>query len=1296
MATILLSAVGAAAGAGFGGTVLGLSGAVIGRAVGATLGRVIDQRLLGAGSEAVETGRIERFRLTGASEGAAVPQVYGRMRVAGHVIWATQFEENTSTSGGSGKGAPKPRVTSYSYTVSFAVALCEGEISTVGRIWADGVEVDPDSVNLRVYRGTEDQMPDPKIEAVEGMGNAPAYRGIAYIVVEDLDISRFGNRIPQMTFEVVRPAQGTYAQTTTDLSRAVRAVAMMPGTGEYALATTALHYNDGPGMSRSANVNSPSGKADFATSLRQMRGELPNVTSVSLIVSWFGGDLRCGECLIEPKVEQATQDAVGMAWRAGGIARGQAQVIAQEAGRPVYGGTPSDASVIEAIRAVRDGGQDVMFYPFVLMDQLGGNGLPDPYSDGFGQSVLPWRGRITLSAAPGREGSPDRSLAAEAEVADFFGAAQVGDFSLSRGIVSYSGPAEWRYRRFVLHYAHLCAAAGGVEAFCIGSEMRGLTQIRGAGDSFPAVAALRALAADVRAILGPDTKITYAADWSEYFGYHTGGNVYFHLDPLWANENIDFIGIDNYMPLSDWREGDDHADASFDAPYDLEYLRANVMGGEGYDWYYDSVEGEAAQRRLPIEDGAYGEPWVYRYKDLKNWWLNPHHDRTDGVRALVSTEWVPQSKPIRFTEYGCAAIDKGTNQPNKFLDPKSSESSVPKHSDGRRDDAIQMQYLRAMALEWAEPAANPVSTLYGAPMVDMSRAHVWAWDARPFPQFPNNLMNWSDGENYSRGHWLNGRSANQPLSLVVAEICERSGLADFDVSRLFGVVRGFAPEGVGTARSALQPLMLAYGIEAVERDGILIFQMRGNQREIKVDKEKLVETTTLDGTLETLRTPEAETAGRVRLNFIEAEADFGNRQVEAIFPDEDSCGVSQGDLALVLTQAEGRSIAERWLSEARVARDTARFALPRSLARLGAGDVVDLDGQSYRIDRVEQSESALIEAIRIERSVYTASDSTEERRQVNQFVPATPVYPVFLDLPLLMGDEVEHAPHIAITARPWPQSVGVWSAISDAGYDINRVVTQPSVIGVTQTPLAAEAADIWGRGAALRIRLSGGALSGAQEAAVLAGANAVAIGDGSAENWEVIQFRDAEMVAPGVFEIRKRLRGQLGTNSIMPTVWPPGSPVVLLDKSLTQVDLAQSARGLARHYRIGALARGVDDPNVIHRVEAFRGIGLRPYSPSHLTAKRQANGDVSVKWVRRTRIDGDSWEGLEVPLGEVREQYLIRVMAAGLVVREVTVQTSDWTYSNAMQVADQGEVLMVAQLSDRFGAGGFATFSLTA
>ncbi|MGR3468561.1 MAG: baseplate multidomain protein megatron, partial [Shimia sp.] len=682
MATVVLSAAGAAVGGMVGGSVLGLSSQVIGRAVGAAVGRAIDQKVMGSGSRVVESGRIDRFRLNGASEGTAIPQIYGRMRVPGEVIWATEFLESSETAGGGGGkwSPPEPEVREYSYSISLAIALCEGVITRVGRIWADGEEIDRASVTFRTYHGTRDQAPDPKIAAVQGTDATPAFRGVAYVVFEDLELRQFGNRVPQFTFEVIRPPQATALDAVpAGMADAVQAVALMPGSGEYALNRETIFVDRGVGDTETANEHTPSAQSNLEVALDQLEEELPRCEATSLIVSWFGDDLRVGSCSITPRAEQAADDGAVEQWTVGGQDRSQLPIVPQQDGRPVYGGTPSDASVVGSIQALKAHGQAVTFYPFVLMTQMPGNTLPDPYTGQPGQPALPWRGRITMSAAPGQPGSPEGTAQAAAEVAAFFGDAALGDFAVDGTEVAFTGSG-FGYRRFILHYAHLCKAAGGVEAFCVGSELRGITWIRDEA-GFPAVEALRQLARDVRAILGPDTKISYAADWSEYFGFHPqdgSGDVYFHLDPFWADEAVDFIGIDNYMPLSDWRDGRDHADAAqARSIYDLDYLRANVEGGEGYDWFYASAADRAAQVRSPITDGAYGEDWIFRYKDLRNWWVHEHLERRGGVELTEPTAWVPQSKPFWFMEYGCAAIDKGTNQPNKFLDPKSSESAIP-------------------------------------------------------------------------------------------------------------------------------------------------------------------------------------------------------------------------------------------------------------------------------------------------------------------------------------------------------------------------------------------------------------------------------------------------------------------------------------------------------------------------------------------------------------------------------------------------------------------------------------------
>ncbi len=191
MATLVLTAV---------GTVVG---GPIGGAIGAIIGRQIDGVLFGSNDR--EGPRLTDLAVQTSQYGSLVPRIYGRMRVAGTVIWATDLIESRERQGG-GKG--RPGTVQFSYGVSMAVVLSSRPLRNVKRIWAEGNLLRGEAgdfktnTGFRFYNGHGDQDPDPLITALEGEEAALGYRGLAYCVFEELDLTDFGNRIPSLTFEV--------------------------------------------------------------------------------------------------------------------------------------------------------------------------------------------------------------------------------------------------------------------------------------------------------------------------------------------------------------------------------------------------------------------------------------------------------------------------------------------------------------------------------------------------------------------------------------------------------------------------------------------------------------------------------------------------------------------------------------------------------------------------------------------------------------------------------------------------------------------------------------------------------------------------------------------------------------------------------------------------------------------------------------------------------------------------------------------------------------------------------------
>ncbi len=1172
-------------------------------------------------------------------------------------------------------------------------AVAEGEISNIGRVWADGREIDLSQITYHVHKGTETQLVDTLISAKQGADNAPAYRGTAYIVFQALPLADFGNRLPQFSFEVYR--------SIDSLSNEIRSVVMIPGSGEFVYAPETIANVFGPGDSKPENVHTRQGGTNWSVALDQLEAALPNATNISLVVSWFGTDLRTGVCQLRPGVEFRDKTTSPDQWTVAGVGRKSAYVVSRRDGRAAYGGTPSDKSVTDAISDLKARGLGVTLTPFILMDVEEGNALPNPYG-GTGQPPYPWRGRITVDPAPGEPGSPDKTAA---QIASFVGTAKPGDFSVRNGKVVYSGPAEWTYRRMVLHMAYLAKAAGGIDAFLIGTELRGLTWVRESTSEYPFVSALISLAADVKGILGAGTKVTYAADWSEYFGHQpTDGSsdVYFHLDPLWASPSIDAIGIDIYWPLSDWRDGQTHLDflAGTRSIYDLDYLSGNVKGGEGYDWYYASIEDRDNQARTPITDGA-GKPWVFRFKDIKSWWFNVHYNRPGGVESRTPTAWVPESKPFWFMEVGCPAIDKGPNQPNVFVDPKSSETAVPYYSRSTRDDLVQNRFLRAFVetfdhtSEGFLPDANPISNVYSDRMVDRDRIYVYTWDARPYPAFPINLDAWADGESWHLGHWITGRLVSAQLAELVAQILIDFGFEAFETAQLKGTVPGYVIDRVMSTRDALQPLELSYFFDSLESGGVIQFRHRGAEPTVGSLKEAdLVEMRPHDALLTLTRGQETELPASAKIRYLSSISDYQQAVAEARRLVGASGRVSQADLPIVLAPDQADSMAESWLFEAWAARERSSFTLPPSWLALEPGDVVALENAQlsrlFRVTEIGEQGARDIEALAIDPDVYGAVVKQERQGKTSEAVLVGQPLVEFLDLPLLRGDEPPERGYVAAWQVPWPGGIAIFGSPEETGFNLKALATAPATIGTTLDDLNQGPAGRIDHGARLRVQIRGEDLVSVTRLQLLAGQNAAAVRNGDGE-WVVLQFQNAKLVNVDTYELSELLRGQSGTEFAMRPAVRAGAGFVLISTSIASVDLTGAEIRLPYTWRYGPSTRDIGDASYAQREYTFQGLGLRPLSPVHVRARR-LGGDVTIGWVRRTRIGGDSWESREVPLSEGSESYEVDILDGESVLRTLVAAASTVTYTAAQQVADFGSAqptysVRVYQLSGTYGRG---------
>lgn len=505
---------------------------------------------------------------------------------------------------------------------------------------------------------------------------------------------------------------------------------------------------------------------------------------------------------------------------------------------------------------------------------------------------------------------------------------------------------------------------------------------------------------------------------------------------------------------------------------------------------------------------------------------------------------------------------------------------------------------------------------------------------------------------------------------------------------------GFVIGDPTSARGVLEPLLEVFGVHAFEQDGRFVFRSLARASPaVHVDEAMVLpgEGEALTITLE----DKGDLPGQAQLFYQDPLRDYQAAAKTALREE----GRGQGDETLSLSGmiegGQAQALVETWLARRWSERRDVSFALPWSSASLHVGDRVRLpvaDGErDYAVTSLNDGEVRHVKAVALAPAIRFPEHSTLPQPQPTG--PSFDVKPVFhlLDLPLWPGaEQPDRQFRIACHAKPW-RGVAVYASPQQDDFQERALVDARATMGELTTVLGVGASGRIMTGQTLDVLLYAGELQSRSPLQVFNGANTALLkaADGT---WEVLQFIDAEEIAPNHWRLSRLLRGQIGTEAQASSVKPVETPFVLLDDAVVSCGLLASETGLPLNWRIGTAGRPFSD-SYFDTVEAIGGVrALLPLAPVHLRAKRLGNDDISLRWVRRGRIDGDSWLGEDIPLGEERECYRISIMQNGRSIRQETVAETAWVYPRVQRIADLGSLtatfdISVAMISSRSGAG---------
>lgn len=548
------------------------------------------------------------------------------------------------------------------------------------------------------------------------------------------------------------------------------------------------------------------------------------------------------------------------------------------------------------------------------------------------------------------------------------------------------------------------------------------------------------------------------------------------------------------------------------------------------------------------------------------------------------------------------------------------------------------------------------------------------------------------------------------LSSIIEARCAISGLldpSDIDTSAIDHQLRGYKIDGVSSIRNSLEPLQGAWPFDVIPSGYKIKFMPRGASPVATVSIDELgavAGNDHINDILTQTREMDSQLPVKVQVTYIDVNREYDKGTGPGAWrTNTDAVNIQAIDMPIVLNADEAAGIEETLLYMYWMERTEFRFTLPPTRLALEVSDVITISdvGASYevRLTEINYLPDGRIEcgARPNNPAIYTWTAKGQEGQSVGQVL----TYPgaslmSLMDIPCVDSSAMNKpgfAASLCGIGSDWPG--GTLFSSDDSGQtwrSMQGFIPPGCIFGQAINTIGAGPTHVIDGAAQLTVRVISGVLSGVSLSAMYGGANHFAYG--SHGRWEIIAASGVVDNGNGTYTLSGMLRGRFGTERLTGT-HAAGDLIALLDVSAVKfIGAGVDSLNIARLYRAVTGGQFISAASDVEFT--YQGENLKCLPPVEVKGVKSASNDWSITWTRRTRTPVEPFSGIDAPLSESAESYVVEIYADGTystIKRTLSgLASASATYTSAQQSADFGAVqkflyVKVYQVSSTMGRG---------